>query len=73
MSMTTKLKSAKSPAPNSTSPTDIDERIRRRAYEIYEQRDRIDGLDLDDWLQAESEIMGAIQPRKSKAARGSGC
>jgi hypothetical protein len=73
MSMTAKLKSAKSPAPNSTNPTDIDERIRRRAYEIYEQRDRIDGLDLDDWLQAESEIMEAIQPRKSKAARGAGC
>ena len=71
--MTTKLKSAKSPAPNSTNATDIDERIRRRAYEIYERRDRIDGLDLDDWLQAESEIMGAIQPRKSKAAKVSGC
>ena len=54
-------------------PHGLDERIRRRAYEIYEQRDRIDGLDLDDWLQAESEIMGAIQPRKRKAARGSGC
>jgi len=71
--MTAKLKSAKFPAPNSTNRTDIAERIRRRAYEIYEQRDRIDGLDLDDWLQAESEIMGAIQPRKSKAAKVSGC
>ena len=71
--MSAKLKSAKFPAPNSTNRTDIAERIRRRAYEIYEQRDRIDGLDLDDWLQAESEIMGAIQPRKSKAARVSGC
>ena len=71
--MTAKLKSAKFPAPNSTNRTDIAERIRRRAYEIYEQRDRIDGLDLDDWLQAESEIMGAIQPRKNKAARVSGC
>jgi hypothetical protein len=73
MSMTAKLKSAKSPAPNSTNRTDIAERIRRRAYEMYEQRDRIDGLELDDWLEAESEIMGAIQPRKSKAARGAGC
>ena len=71
--MTAKLKSATSPAPNRTSPTDIEERIRRRAYEIYEQRGRIEGLDLDDWLQAEAEVMGAIQPRQSKAARGSGC
>ena len=71
--MTAMLKSAKSHAPNSTGPADIEERIRRRAYEIYEQRDRIDGLDFDDWLQAETDIMRANQRRKRKAARGSGC
>ena len=71
--MTAKLKSAKSPASKSTSPSEVEQRVRRRAYEIYEQRGRMDGLDLDDWLQAETEIMAAIQPRKSKAARGSGC
>ena len=69
--MTAILKSAKSPAPNSR--TDIEERIRRRAYEIYEHRGRIDGLDLYDWLQAETEIMGANQRRKRKAARGAAC
>jgi len=26
-----------------------------RAYQLYEQRGREDGHDLDDWLQAESE------------------
>lgn len=31
--------------------------IRRRAFEIYEQRGKEDGHDLDDWLQAESEIV----------------
>ena len=71
--MTAMLKSAKSPAPNGTSPTDIEERVRRRAYEIYEQRGRVDGLDLDDWLQAETEIVGVKQPRKRKAAKGSAC
>ena len=30
--------------------------IRRRAYELYEQRGREDGHDLDDWLRAETEI-----------------
>ena len=30
--------------------------IRVRAYELFEQRGREDGHDLDDWLQAESEI-----------------
>jgi hypothetical protein len=33
---------------------DIEERIRKRAYEIYEKR--INGSALSDWLQAESEI-----------------
>ena len=30
--------------------------IEARAYELFEQRGREDGRDLDDWLQAESEI-----------------
>jgi outer membrane protein TolC len=32
------------------------EDIARRAYAIYEERGRIDGADLDDWLQAEREL-----------------
>jgi hypothetical protein len=38
------------------SSSDLQEKIRRRAYELYEQRGREDGHDLDDWFQAESEI-----------------
>jgi len=38
------------------SPADIQEQVRRRAFELYEQRGREDGHDLDDWLQAESEL-----------------
>jgi hypothetical protein len=38
------------------SPHQIQERIRRRAHEIYEARGREDGHDLDDWLIAESEV-----------------
>ena len=67
--MTAILESPKSAAPNSR--TDIEERIRRRAYEIYEHRGRIDGLDFDDWLQAETEIIG--QRRKRKAEIGAAC
>ena len=37
---------------------DLEPQIRERAYELYEQRGRQDKLDLDDWLQAESEILG---------------
>ena len=39
------------------SPVDIQEQVRRRAFELYEQRGREDGHDLDDWLQAESELV----------------
>ncbi len=36
--------------------TELEEQIRRRAYELYEQRGRVDGYALDDWLQAEAEV-----------------
>ena len=36
----------------------IEERIRLRAYEIYEQRGRRDGHAMDDWLRAEAELRG---------------
>ena len=37
----------------------IEERIRRRAYELYVQRGNQSGSELDDWLQAEEEIRRA--------------
>jgi DUF2934 family protein len=43
-------------------PTDeaaIEDRIRVRAFELYMDRGCADGLDLDDWLQAESEVRNA--------------
>ena len=36
----------------------IEQQIQQRAYELYEQRGRTDGHELDDWLQAECEIKG---------------
>ncbi len=71
--MTTKSKSRKPRSPKPAQPNDIEESIRRRAYELYEQRGRIDGFALDDWLQAEREILGAHKHRKVKAVRGSQC
>jgi hypothetical protein len=32
--------------------------IQKRAYEIYQARGGTDGLDVDDWLQAELEVDG---------------
>ena len=34
--------------------------IAQRAYELYEQRGRQDGRDLEDWLKAERELGGAV-------------
>jgi hypothetical protein len=34
----------------------LEDEIRRRAYELYEQRGREDGRDLEDWLLAEEEV-----------------
>lgn len=33
------------------------DQVAARAYEIYQQRGGSDGMDLDDWLQAERELM----------------
>jgi hypothetical protein len=35
----------------------LEEQIRARAYELYEQRGRQDGHHEDDWRQAEAEIL----------------
>ena len=67
--MTTKSKSRKSRSPKPSSSNDIEESIRRCAYELYQQRGRVDGFALDDWLQAEPEILGAQKQRKVKAAK----
>ena len=37
----------------------LEERIRQRAHEIYLKRGGEDGSELDDWLQAEQEILGS--------------
>jgi hypothetical protein len=71
--MATKSKSRQPRSGKANLPSNIEERIRRRAYELYEQRGRVDRFALDDWLQAEREILGAQKQRKVKAARGSQC
>jgi DUF2934 family protein len=71
--MTAKSKSREPRSRKPDLPSDIEERIRQRAYELYEQRGRIKGFALDDWLRAEREILGAHKHRKVKAVRGSQC
>ena len=50
-------------APKSDEPPvliPIEQQIRQRAYELYEQRGRTDGHDLEDWLKTEREIKGRL-------------
>jgi hypothetical protein len=46
----------------------LDDEIARRAYELYEARGFVDGFDVEDWLQAEQEIVGLSKPVGRAAA-----
>jgi len=37
----------------------LEERIRLRAYELYVERGNESGSELDDWVQAEEEVLQA--------------
>ncbi len=49
----------------------LEERIRRRAYELYVQRGNQSGNELDDWLQAEEEIRRAQEQAVDEASEES--
>ena len=69
--MAMKSKSRKHRSAEETNPRRIEEHIRRRAYELYEQRGRVDGFAWDDWLQAETELCSTkTQVSKSRRAKG---
>jgi len=46
----------------------LEDRIRRRAYELYLQRGKQSGSELDDWLQAEEEILQAERDARVEEA-----
>jgi len=46
--------------------TELEHRIRVRAYEIYEERHSQEGHALNDWLEAKAEVLGVVA--KPKAA-----
>jgi len=43
----------------------IEDEVRRRAYELYEERGRHEGFDQEDWARAEAEILSRYQKEKS--------
>jgi hypothetical protein len=46
----------KSPATSINEPQELDPQIRLRAYELYEERGRQDGHELEDWFRAKEEL-----------------
>ncbi len=51
-----KLEVVKNEPRNNLVPINLEDEIRRRAYEIYEQRGAGAGSEADDWLAAEREV-----------------
>ena len=51
------------------SDDEIREKVALRAYEIYEDRGGNHGRDLDDWLQAEDEVLAEIEEKKALYGR----
>ena len=47
----------KSPVNVPKEQQDLEDQIRLRAQQLYEEGGREDGHELDDWLRAEAEIM----------------
>jgi hypothetical protein len=54
------------PRPNQAD-AQIEEKIRQRAYDLYQERGRVNGSPTDDWLQAKQEVLS----RKARAGNGS--
>ncbi len=47
-------------------PQNMEETVRTRAYQLYEERGREGGHELDDWLRAEEEV-GHLKSRTTAA------
>jgi hypothetical protein len=44
----------------------LEDKIRQRAYELWEQSGKTDGSEMDFWLQAEREIAEETSPKPSQ-------
>jgi hypothetical protein len=50
-----------------SSPFSVEEMIRVRAYQLYEERGRQDGYAEYDWQQAECDILSRLAGREIKS------
>jgi hypothetical protein len=46
----------------------LEEEIRRRAYELFEARDRAEGFDQEDWNRAEAEVLSRYRSLGKQSA-----
>jgi len=44
-------------SPLNSSPVDLEAKIRERAYQLYQNRGSAPGLEVQDWLTAEREVL----------------
>ncbi len=51
--------------PTRNIPINLQEEIRLRAFEIYQDRGRGAGFDLEDWLQAEAEVLDGQRTQRA--------
>jgi hypothetical protein len=48
---------AQDPKPQQTQYYNVEDAIRFRAYQLFEQRGQRHGFDMEDWLRAEVEVV----------------
>ena len=51
--------------PQTETPLGLEDEIRRRAYELYEEDGRQEGRQHEHWLRAEAEILGKRRQKQS--------
>ena len=44
----------------------LEEQIQRRAYELYVEHGNQSGSELDDWLQAEQEVLQTLESHQQR-------
>ncbi len=60
-----KTEPRKNVVPINRTPVNLEDEVRRRAYEIYQQRGGGSGSEIEDWLTAEREVRKRYQQQSA--------
>ena len=63
-----KTKNGKTAARKNVVPINLEEQIRRRAYELWEESGRESGRETEHWLMAESEVLSRYSGQQRESA-----